>query len=315
MRKHRFRPVYIENNLKRWPKLTKPYIQLQYANAMRRIAGTELAFFFSTDITMGMTSRCADLLPQPKRMYVGFTQDDRWSAQKIARMSVALNRCDAVTTFSEAERALYINRYNLDPRRIHFIHIHTDETGEYRQYPEVRPVEPPYVLSLGSPNRRFMPIARVCSQLRIPLVIITRPWHKNDSLDELRGLGATIITDADKSKSLTYLKHAKFCAMCFETDELPGAFTTLVHSMFLRTPTVVTNCLGMSDYVIHGETGLIASHGNEQELGEAIEHLWRSEGMPERFAAKAHERAMSLHSLQAAAERFEQLAMHVLQTD
>ena len=314
LRRHRFRPVYIENSLKRWPKLTKPYVQLQYLNAMRAIASSELAFLFSTDITMGMTSRCADLVPQPRRIYVGFTQDDRWSAQKIARLSFALNRCDAVTTFSEAERALYIDRYDLDPGRIHFIPIHTDETQGYRQYSEARPIDSPYVLSLGSPNRRFMPIARACRELNIPLVIITRPWHKNDSLDELAGLGAAIITDADKMKSLTYLKHAKFCAMCFETNELPGAFTTLVHAMFLRTPMVVTNCLGMNDYVVHGETGLIAAHGDDRQLRDSIEHLWREDRLTDRFADAAHQRALRMHSLEAAAERFEQLAHHVLST-
>jgi glycosyltransferase involved in cell wall biosynthesis len=142
----------------------------------------------------------------------------------------------------------------LDPQRVHVIPIHTDELQGYRQYADQRPIEQPYVLSMGSPNRRFTSVARACADLKVPLVIITRPWHRHDSLDELASLGATIITDADKLKSLTYLKHAKFMVMDFESAELPGAFTTIIHGMFMNTPSVATNCLGMSEYVIDGGT-------------------------------------------------------------
>ena len=309
MRDHRFTAVYIENTWRRLPKATKAYVQWQYIDAARRIRACDLAFLFSTDIGAGMTHWPAALLPQPPRIYVGFTQDGAWPAKKIDRLSRALNACAAVTVFSEDERQLYLSRYRLDPSRVHTIPIHTDETEGYQQYPDQRPLERPYVLSLGSPNRRFTPIARACRALNVPLVIITRPWHKNDSLDELRTMGATIITDADKMKSLTYLKHAKLAAMCFETPDLPGAFTTLIHAMFMRTPSVVTSCLGMSDYIVNGENGFIAPHGDDAALQSAIDRLWNEPGLADRFAQSGLERATRLFSLEAAAQRFHELAL------
>ena len=312
MRRHRFTPIYIENTLKPLPRGTRMYVQWQYLRAMYAIRRTELTFLFSTEIGVGMTSWTSRLIRQPKRIYVGFTQDGVWPQAKIDRLSRALRQCDAITVFSDDERRLYLQRYGLDPARVHLIPIHTDEMQGYAQYPDVRPIDSPYVLSLGSPNRRFMPIARACSSLKIPLVIITRPWHKNDSLDELAALGATIITDADKMKSLTYLKHARFSAMCFETPELPGAFTTLIHAMFMRTPSVVTSCLGMGDYIVDGENGFVTPHGDEAALQWAIDRLWNEPGLTEGFADAGYARAMGLFSLEAAAERFDALAEAVL---
>lgn len=314
MQRHRFLPLYIDNTFRRVPKLTRVHVRWQYLKAMRAIRNADLAFLFSTDIGVGMTTWPATWMGAPPRIYVGFTQDGIWPQRKIDRLSRALRRCAAVSVFSQDERTLYLSRYRLDAARVHVIPIHTDETEGYRQYPDDRPIAQRYVLSLGSPNRRFTPVARACQALKIPLVIITRPWHKNDSLDDLAKLGATIITDADKMKSLTYLKHAEFAAMCFETDGLPGAFTTLIHGMFMGTPSVATSCLGIADYVVNGENGLVTQHGDESALKHAIDRLWNTPTLAERFAENGRERAMRLFSLEAAADRFEALATDVLST-
>jgi len=138
-----------------------------------------------------------------KRIYVGFTQDGHWAEKRKTRFGKLLRRCDAVTMFTEEERAVYLDRYSLDGERVRVIPIHTDETNGYREYPDESPQEKPYVLSLGSPNRRFTIVARACRELGVDLVIITRPWHENDALDELAQMGAQVITDADKMKALT----------------------------------------------------------------------------------------------------------------
>jgi glycosyltransferase involved in cell wall biosynthesis len=249
---------------------------------------------------------------------VGFTQDGVWPQQKIDALARAMSQLDAVTVFSEDERQLYLSRFALKPERTHLIPIHTDETGDYSQYPDRLPAgaqvaKGQYVLSLGSPNRRFTPIARACQHLKAPLVIITRPWHKNDSLDELAKMGAIIITDADKMKSLTYLRCARAAVMAFETDQLPGAFTTLIHGMFLKTPSVVTSCLGMSDYVVDGENGLVTPHGDEAALRGAIDRMWSEPGLAERMGELGYKRAQRLYSLEAAATMHEALARRVMQ--
>jgi glycosyltransferase involved in cell wall biosynthesis len=325
MRKHRWNAHYIQHTFAKWgkrgEKLSKPYVRWQYAMAMRGISPpkADLAFFFSTDINLGMTAWPSRMMRQPKRIYVGFTQDGVWPQKKVDALSHAMRQLDAVTVFSEDERRLYLTRYGLEESRVKLIPIHTDETGDYSQYPEALPPDAPssirkgeYVLSLGSPNRRFTPIAKACEALKVPLVIITRPWHKNDSLEELTKMGATIITNADKMKSLTYLRCAKAAVMAFDTDQLPGAFTTLIHGMFMKTASVVTSCLGMSDYVIDGETGLITGHGDEEALRIAIARVWNESGLAQRMGEAGYQRAQRLYSLEAAATAHEALTQQVL---
>jgi glycosyltransferase involved in cell wall biosynthesis len=329
MRRHRWTAHYIQHTFTNWGKrgeiLSRPYVRCQYARTMRKIArppsrgGVDLAFLFSTDINLGMTRWPSQLMRQPKRVYVGFTQDGIWPQQKVDALAKAMRQLDAVTVFSEDERRLYVQRYGLERARTHLIPIHTDETGDYSQYPDQLPADAPasirkgeYVLSLGSPNRRFTPIARACQQLNVPLVIITRPWHKNDSLDELAKMGATIITNADKLKSLTYLRCARAAVMAFETDQLPGAFTTLIHGMFMRTASVVTSCMGMSDYIVNSENGIITPHGDEDALRNAIERLWNEQGLAKRMGEAGFTRAQRLYSLEAAATAHEALAQQVM---
>ncbi len=312
MRKFDFQPVFIDNTFQPAPMLTGMFRHWQYFRAMRSIRHADLTFLFSTDIGIGMTGGLSRSMPQPKRIYVGFTQDGPWPQQRIDRIAQALNQCEAVTVFTEEERQVYLDRYHLDPQRVHVIPIHTDETDDYTQYPNESPRERPFALSLGSPNRRFMPVARICHDLGIDLVIITRPGHKNDSLEELASLGAEIITDADKLRALTYLKHAKLAVSAFDDAGIPGGFTTLVHAMFLRTPFILSRSLGGAEHVIDGETGFITPHDDEDALRQVVDRLWNDPGLAQSFGEAAWRRGQERHSLEAAAEMFHQLALDVL---
>ena len=312
MRQFDFRRVFIENTFRPIPRLTEPYRQWQYLHAACSIRSAQLAFLFSTDVGVGMTRPLTGLIPHPLRVYVGFTQDGPWPRRRINTVARALRRCDAVTVFTEEERLVYIDRYRLDSRRVHVIPLHTDETDGYRQYTEDAPRKTPYALSLGSPNRRFMPVARACRTLGIDLVIITRPDHRNDSLDELASLGAEIITDADRLRALTYLKHARLAVAAFDDPNIPGGFTTLVHAMFFKTPCVVTRSLGMIEHVVSGLTGFVTPHDDQPALREAIGQVWNDTHLAERFGRAAFRRARARHSPDAAADMFHRLARTLL---
>ncbi len=304
---------YVDNLFKPIPKLTRLYQRWQYSRAARRMAGHQLSFVFSPDIGIGVSQHFA-AGGRSRRIYVGFTQDGPWPDARIEQLSAALGRFDAVTVFTEEEKQVYVPRYGLDAQRVHVIPIHTDETEGYRQYPDAPPRDDAYVLSLGSPNRRFKPVVAACRSLGIPLVIITRPWHKNDDLEEMSRQGAEVITDANQMKALTYLKHARLAVMAFDDPTIAGGYTTLMHAMFMRTPFVVTQCLGMAEHVIDGETGFVSPHDDEPALTAAIDRLWTEPGLAESFGEASYRRAFERHSLEAAADSFFELA-HAVVTD
>ena len=307
-----FDRIYIDNVYEPFPKVTRLYRLFQYVQAARRIKTADIAFLFSTDIGIALTKRLKRSKERPRLVYVGFTQDAPWQTSRVRKLARALQLCDVVSMFTEQERQVYIDRYGLAPQQAVVIPIHTDEIDDYRQYGNVSPEEEPYALTLGSPNRRFTPTARICKALGVPLVIITRPWHANDSLDELTSLGAKVITDADKLKALTYLKHARLAVMPFDDPTIAGGYTTIIHAMFLRTPMVATNCLGIPEHIIDGETGYVTKHGDDDALKATIDRLWSEPGLAGRLGHAAEARAQNRHSLQAAARNFAQLITKIV---
>ena len=308
-----FDRIYIDNVYERFPKATGIYRRWQYAHAARRVGSYDLAFLFSTDIGIGLTNRLRRSTQSPRLIYVGFTQDGPWPGKQIHKVAKALRRCQVVTMFTEQERQVYIDRYELSPDQAVVIPIHTDETNNYRQYGNVSPEQEPYAVALGSPNRRFTPTARICKALGVPLVIITRLWHTHDCLDELRSLGVKVITDADKLKALTYLKHARLAVMPFDDPTISAGYTTIMHAMFLRTPMVATNCLGIPEHIIDGETGYVTEHGKDDALKAAIDRLWSERGLAGRLGDAAEARAQNRHSLRSAARNFANLTQKLLQ--
>lgn len=309
MDRHEFQSTFIENTFTPVPKLTRFYRAWQVFNARRAFSAQDVTFTFSVDLCLAIGPRRRQR--SPRLVYVGFTQDGPWSQHKIDQLSAAMQQYDAITVFTDDERDVYIERYRLQPDRVHTIPIHTDERDGYGAYPDNRPIEQPYVLSMGSPNRRFRPVAEACHRLGLPLVIVTRPWHKNDDLDAMRELGADVITDANKMRALTLLKHSRMTAMAFDDPTIPGGFTTLVHGMFMRTPFVLTQCRGMGEHVVDDVNGYVTPHDDQAGLEAAMEKLWCEPGLAERFGAQGLERAQARHSLEAAAVSFDALIDHV----
>lgn len=307
----RFQRRTIVNDYEPLPKLTKPFQQWQYFAAGRALRDADVAFLFSPEVAMGMTGPLARLHRRAKCIYVGLHQDGPLELSYIDRVGAALRRCAAVCILTEAERELYIPRYGLDPARAHVVPIHTDHADGYGIYSDPTPEPQPYVLAMGSPNRVFRPTVEQCVKRNIPIVVITRPWHASDDLDELAHLGAKVITDADMTRAMTYLKHARLSVFDFVRTEYASGFITLVHSMFLRTPIVSSDCLGIPEHVVDQQTGFVVPHGDAAALGEAIDAVWSDDARAARFAEAGFERAKQRHSLESAAESYAALAERV----
>jgi glycosyltransferase involved in cell wall biosynthesis len=52
---------------------------------------------------------------------------------------------------------------------------------------------------------------------------------------------------------------------------------------------VATAMPGLSDYLINGETGILVGIGNDQEMAEAIEYLWRNPEVAEQMGRRGRE--------------------------
>ena len=101
--------------------------------------------------------------------------------------------------------------------------------------------------------------------------------------------------------------------MPFDDPTIAGGYTTIIHAMFLRTPMVATNCLGVPEHIIDGETGYVTEHGEDGALKAAIDRLWSERGLAKRLGDAAEARAQDRHSVQSAARNFADLSQKLLQ--
>ncbi|MHC5003452.1 MAG: glycosyltransferase [Planctomycetota bacterium] len=307
----RFELIRIANALPVLPPATGPYRAMQHARAARRLGRADVALLFSLDIACAVSRRRRGR-GGPPLVYVGFTQDGPWPAEQLRRTGQALRDCDAVTVFTEAERRLYVERFGADPDRLHVVPIHYDVADAAPPGDGPPPREPPYALSLGVTNRRFTPAARACRELGIPLVVLTRPHHRHDDLDELVRLGAVVRTDADPATMAGYLRHARLAVAQFADPSLPCGFTIVMHAMRLGTPVVAGASVGMDEHVAHGESGLIAPEGDEAALRAAIARLWSDDAFAADVAEAGRRRAREHHAPTVAAPRYHRLISGLL---
>jgi hypothetical protein len=333
MRPFAFESFRIETKWNPLPAATGLYLRWQYARAARAAATARVVFLFSPEIVQAMTARLAkpaletreqgrDEGPirgprrstsgwsgrrRPVLVHVGFHQDGPWLHRRAAGVARALQRCDAITVFTVAERQVLAARFGIDESRMRIVPIHTDEPDGYVGLAGPSPPAAPYALALGSANRRFEPAARACRELGVPLVVLTRSTHAADSLEVLRDLGATVMLDADRRTALKWLRHAHLAVLPFRDPQYAAGFITIVHAMFLGTPVVATECLGMREMVLDGQTGLVAPHGDDEALRAAVERAWHDQPLACGLARAASRRAAEVHSPDAAAQRFAQL--------
>jgi glycosyltransferase involved in cell wall biosynthesis len=80
--------------------------------------------------------------------------------------------------------------------------------------------------------------------------------------------------------------------------------TTVLEAMASGCPVVTTSIGGMTDMVVHQESGLLVPPGNVWALTEAIRELLADEGLRAKYAAAARERVMGFTAT-AVAERLE----------
>jgi glycosyltransferase involved in cell wall biosynthesis len=80
--------------------------------------------------------------------------------------------------------------------------------------------------------------------------------------------------------------------------------TTVLEAMASGCPVVTTSIGGMTDMVVHQESGLLVPPGNVRALTEAIRELLADEGLRAKYAAAARERVLRFTAT-AVAERLE----------
>jgi len=129
-----------------------------------------------------------------------------------------------------------------------------------------------YICALGSQGRDYATLIAAMKKLpNIKLVIVTNP-------DSLQGLtipgNVKIHTDIPLARAHNILAHSAFMVLPLRDSQVPCGHVTIVSGMFFNKAMIVTNSLGVQDYIEDDKTGVFFESKNVDDLSKKIEALW-----------------------------------------
>ena len=196
-------------------------------------------------------------------------------------MRRTLPSVDRFVVFSSMERSLYAETFGLDPQRIDMIHWGV-------RPPEVPEDEPPmidgeYVCAVGGEGRDYGILMEAMRRLpHLRAVVVARP-HNLHGLDVPPNV--TVKTNIPFAQANNIVRYSRFMILPLLHAQVPCGHVTLVNAMYFARALVISNSVGIADYVQEGETGLAVPAGDADALTDRIQSLWDDPALAERMGA------------------------------
>ena len=127
-----------------------------------------------------------------------------------------------------------------------------------------------------------------CSRSNVTFVVAGSGPH----LNELKAL----VSDSNLNEKVKFVGHMETDALCafYKSADLtvvPSLYEpfgmVVLESMAMSTPTIVADTGGLSEIVVHEETGLKFEPGNAESLAEAMLRILQDEGLSEKLTSDA----------------------------
>ncbi len=190
-------------------------------------------------------------------------------------MTKAYQQPQKFVTYSTAEKQLYADYFDIPIERIDMIHWSVHRPKIDQNAP--RMIEGNYICALGSQGRDFPTLFTAMKKLpSVQLVVVTHPQY-------LHGLeipqNVTVLTNIPLNQALNVLLHSLLMVVPLRDNEVPCGHVTIVSGMFFGKPMVVTNSVGVHDYIQDGKTGLFCEAKNPDDLAQKIDMLLSSKAL------------------------------------
>lgn len=187
-------------------------------------------------------------------------------------MASAFKQAAKFVTYSNVERQLYADYFNIPIEKIDMLHwaVHAPKVDLTQEPIEARP----YICALGSQGRDYATLIDAMKKLpNIKLVLVA-------SADSMQGLtvpnNVKVYSSIPLANAHNILAHSAFMVLPLRDAKVPCGHVTIVSSMFFKKAILVTNSLGVHDYISDNETGLFFEPKNPDDLAYKIEALWNN---------------------------------------
>jgi glycosyltransferase involved in cell wall biosynthesis len=132
-------------------------------------------------------------------------------------------------------------------------------------------------------GRDFETLVRAFDGLDIPLLVKSSRPLPEPLPPNVRVLGEHIGFEALRD----LYAHARLVALPLHDTLHPSGINSLLESMAMRRPVIVTDSQGVADYVENGATALVTPCGDAAALRSAVVSLWNDQARRERLGAAA----------------------------
>ncbi|MFB2917417.1 glycosyltransferase family 4 protein [Aerosakkonema funiforme] len=183
----------------------------------------------------------------------------KWACTKISKFVV----------YSQWEKEFYSEYFDIPPERI-----------EMRFWsmavPQIEPEEPletgDYICAIGGNARDYETLMAAMAKLPdIKMVIVVRPHNlKNLSVPP----NVKALVNIAESQAMNILKYSRFMVLPLKGSEVPCGHITLVAAMHLGKAFIITNSIGVSDYVLPDRNAITCEAFSPDALAKAIRNLW-----------------------------------------
>lgn len=186
----------------------------------------------------------------------------------LKRMQFFFKKIDCLVVSSLMERTLYSENFSIPIEKIDFVRWGV-AAPDFDLKPSLSSQR--YISAVGGNARDYNLFMEAMSQLpEIQAIVVMRP-HNLEGLNIPKNVD--VLTDIPKDEALSVIKHSMFTVLPLVGTETPCGHVTIVVAMYLGVPCIVTESTGVSDYLIHEETGLLCTQNSLPSLIEAIRRL------------------------------------------
>ena len=225
---------------------------------------------------------------------------------RLRAMQRAFGRIERLVVYSQMERGLYAERFGVPIDRFTFMRW---GVAPPIAAPGPRTISKPYVAALGGEARDFATLCDAARRLpHITLVFIVRP-RSLDGIAVPDNVAVHVNLPFAAAWSLVW--HSEAALISLRSAQTPNGLVTLVGGMNLGKAQVVTDSAGVTDYVVDGETALLAPARDSAAFAAAIERLIDDPALRSRIGGQAKAFAAEHCSEAVTVESFRKLVIEL----
>jgi glycosyltransferase involved in cell wall biosynthesis len=201
----------------------------------------------------------------------------------------AWREIDTIFVYATAQKTCCIEALGIPPERVEHIHFHAD-TRFFRPQPDT-PVHPDQICSAGLEWRDYPTlIAAVESLPRVCVKLAAAsPWSKHRNETAERPLPKNVTAQRyDYGALRTLYAESAFVVVPLYDNDFQAGITTILEAMATQKAVIVTQTLGQTDVILHGENGLVVGPGDTEGWQKSIQLLCEDSALRDRLARNAH---------------------------